>query len=1073
MFDVFYLGQKPNLFEHERPAHSVEHAQQQCRTRYCWIVTYLADYSGWDWLWEPPPWQADQRHVWPSQWQRNSGTMLVSQRPYHDTNYRQDRQIHMRPSHQGWHVPDWIDPDSVDLSWHPDADEEAWTYQFASQHQRSSGVTYTVPGSSGIKFADGMTVRSRAQPNRWQVPDWIDQSSIDFTWHPDALEPAMIYHFATTQNWNNTGGPEYHVPGANLVCYSDQVRARTQGDPQYWYVPDWIDPDSIDRSWCPHPDDPAMIYEFPVEWGWNRTGGPQYRIPGATAIKYVTAFVARTRGGNCMRVLDQVSDGDPVCRWRPCPADPPYIYVFGNQWWPAERRASAEYHVPGATERKYLSAPRAQRLPDPTNYRVLVESGFDFSWEPDPGDPPYIYVFGNQWWPAEKMATVEYRVPGATERKFMSEPRARLANNSRDHWHALETCEWDRSWLPDPGDPPYIYVFGNQWWPAETWPTLEYRVPGATERKYVSTMRAQLPPSDVHWWVPEGVDLNSVDRSWRPDPGSPPYIYEFGTQWQKTGGAVYAMPGATERKYVSAFRCRKTAQDTHWHMPQDLAAVIEDFDWTWHPDATEQPYIYEFGSQHQKTGGPEYHVPGATERKYVDQVRVEVRQSRARAIVVDHMDDNARAVHEQILPRVSVVRTVRYVNSYLDTLQRIAAQVDEEWIWVVSSVCDYQGFDFTWYPEQWQATMLHVFASDGLKFGDTFFMHVPTFRERAGRAKLLEWYDVNFVDHAVPRRPVPVIQHDADSHVDAIRQYQTRAPVTLFATESVPDRIPAVNLWRSEVRAVIPLDAGAGRVLVPRDAISQIKTQVYDYAIIDKTHMADNRCQPLDIVFISNGEPNADANWATLLHHTQGQPNRCVRVDGVNGRAAAYHAAANASSTPWFFAVFAKLEVLADFDWSWQPDRLQQPKHYIFHALNPVNMLEYGHQAMIAYNKKLTLANPGRGLDFTLDDAHEVVPLLSGVARYNVDPWTTWRTAFREVIKLRASLPDVENEYRMKQWLTTGHGPYGEFSCYGAQDALDFYDEVAGDLVQLRQSYEWAWLASYALVKRNLEPGQR
>jgi hypothetical protein len=269
------------------------------------------------------------------------------------------------------------------------------------------------------------------------------------------------------------------------------------------------------------------------------------------------------------------------------------------------------------------------------------------------------------------------------------------------------------------------------------------------------------------------------------------------------------------------------------------------------------------------------------------------------------------------------------------------------------------------------------------------------------------------------------------------------------------------------------LDAGACRVLVPRDAISQINTQVYDYAIIDKTHMADNACAPLDIVFISNGEPNADANWATLLHHTQGRLNRCVRVDGVNGRAAAYHAAAEASETPWFFAVFAKLEVLANFDWSWQPDRMQQPKHYIFHALNPVNTLEYGHQAMIAYNKKITLANPGRGLDFTLDDAHEVVPMLSGVARYNVDPWTTWRTAFREVIKLRASLPDVENEYRMKQWLTVAHGVHGEFSCYGAQDALDFYDEVSGDPVQLRQSYEWSWLASYALLKRSLEPGQR
>jgi hypothetical protein len=67
--------------------------------------------------------------------------------------------------------------------------------------------------------------------------------------------------------------------------------------------------------------------------------------------------------------------------------------------------------------------------------------------------------------------------------------------------------------------------------------------------------------------------------------------------------------------------------------------------------------------------------------------------------------------------------------------------------------------------------------------------------------------------------------------------------------------------------------------------------------------------------------------------------------------------------------VFAKLEVSSSFDWSWQPDRLQEPKHYIFHALNPVNGLEYGHQAMIAYNRKLVLENTAPGLDFTLDSS--------------------------------------------------------------------------------------------------------
>ena len=189
-------------------------------------------------------------------------------------------------------------------------------------------------------------------------------------------------------------------------------------------------------------------------------------------------------------------------------------------------------------------------------------------------------------------------------------------------------------------------------------------------------------------------------------------------------------------------------------------------------------------------------------------------------------------------------------------------------------------------------------------------------------------------------------------------------------------------------------------------------------------------------------------------------------------RQAAYHAAARASTTPWFFAVFGKLAIDLRFDWAWQPDRMQQAKHYIFHARNPVNGLEYGHQAMIAYNRELVLNNPGVGLDFTLDSPHEVVPINSGTAFYNVDAWTTWRTAFREVLKLKAALPDVEAEYRIGRWLLPNFGEIDCWSQLGAQDAVEYYDEVGGDFDALKKSYEWEWLASYAFIKRSLVPGQ-
>jgi len=429
----------------------------------------------------------------------------------------------------------------------------------------------------------------------------------------------------------------------------------------------------------------------------------------------------------------------------------------------------------------------------------------------------------------------------------------------------------------------------------------------------------------------------------------------------------------------------------------------------------------------------------------------------------------------------NTTRRVRYFDNYRDTLVRIAKSLvgQHEYAWICSSICDYTNFDFTWHPEDWQATMLHVFASDGEKFGDTFFMHVPTFAEYGDKKALLEWYDVNFVDVSVPRRLMPVIVHDFDSQAEAVRTLPFDGPLALYTNyDFVQGNLATVPLWRTETKTIVPLSPGATSVIVPKIAAGDIRTQLYDYPYIDKTQRI-LREQPLDIVFISNGENNAEDLYQHLVNCVGGnflsdRGYRIKRVENVKGRVAAYHAAARASTTPWFFAVFAKLEVNARFDWSWQPDRMQQAKHYIFHAGNPVNGLVYGHQAMIAYNRQLALENTGVGLDFTLDQAHEVVPILSGTAMYAESPWMAWRTAFREALKLRASLPDVENEYRLKVWLKEDSGTiaHGHWSHKGAQDAVEYYEEVKGDPTELRKSYEWDWLATYAFVKRSLTTDQ-
>ena len=589
------------------------------------------------------------------------------------------------------------------------------------------------------------------------------------------------------------------------------------------------------------------------------------------------------------------------------------------------------------------------------------------------------------------------------------------------------------------------------------------------EQKINSIAEAQqLSRTRFFWIVNYLCDYREFDFLWEPVPWEAHQRHAWASQWQKDSG-TYLIPkfGYTDTNYRKDQKIQTVVDARCWEIDQNTDYL--DFDFSWHPDYTEPPYIYQFGTQWQKTGGPRYVVPGSSEIKYVKQSNTKIVPRATAVVEIDHLDNNAGHVP-------NTIKTVRYFDNYRDTLIRIATTFKDQYdyLWICSSICDYSGFDFSWHPEQWQSTMLHVFPSNDQKFGDTFFMHVPTFAENAEKTALLDWYDVNYVTNInVPRQPMPVIHHTDDTHVEAVKRTDWAGPIALFTTNGLPMTIPAIPLWRAETKTVMPLSPGASAVIVPKTAKGDIRTQLYDYPHIDKTQRKRYYDDPLDIVFIKNGEPNASSNYLQMQMYlaNSSRTNKVHMVSGVNGRVAAYHAAAQASRTPWFFAVFAKLEVDAKFDWAWQPDRMQQPKHYIFHALNPVNGLVYGHQAMIAYNRNLVLDNTGHGLDFTLDSAHEVVPVLSGVARYNVSPWVSWRTAFREALKLCGS-PDVESQYRLTQWLATPRTNVDNWtwSVWGAEDAVEYYQAVKGDFDQLRKSYDWAWLSSYALIRRNLTP---
>ena len=1172
------------MFAHERAADSIEHAQSLSRTRFFWWVSYLCDYSSWDWFYEPPPWQAHQNHVWPSKWHQYSGTCLIPKDPTDQWNFH-EQAVATQPVDENWRVLHAINLAQFDFSWHPHPLDPPYIYVWGNQHwpgEKMPTVEYHTAGATERKYMDWPTQLLPTAHN-WTTPTSIDPASVDYSWVPDPQDPPYIYEFAT--QWQSNGGAVYTVPGARERKYIEQPHRRLS-DSTYWTIPDLVDVNSVDTSWHPSNTELPYVYEFATQWQPN--GGAVYTVPGATERKYVQITHRRLSNKSAFTKLEVVQGFDyswhpdnteepynyvfgnqhwlgtemPTLvykmssatqekfvdgvvallagnmgnwefsedidqaawdwTWVPNPKDPPYTYVFGNQWNPPEFKASLKYCVEGATEVKYMDR-RTVRLPrtelfayniavsqfdyswepnpfdPPMTYvfgnqwnsavlepTVVYNAGgdqikyvddiiatvaqdasawellddieeFDYSWRPDPTDPPYIYVFGNQWLTPEQRPALQYAVTGATQIKYMEHPQARRrGDHTRFIQHYPVSFDW--SWEPDPGSPPYNYVFGNQYYSAEVMPTVEYRMPGATEHKYMDIAAQLLPCHDNHWHTIIDCEW---DYTWRPEPGSPAYIYVFGNQWwsaEKMPTVEYHMPGATERKYMPGPVAKLLVDMSKWTIPEYVDTT--DMDFSWAPDPGEPAYIYQFATQHQKTGGPQYRMPGATEFKYVDMMRAEVKREAAPIFEIDHLDGAAGQIPD-------VAKRVRYFDNYRDTLIRLAKSLvgEYEHVWVCSSICDYGNFDFTWHPETWQSTMLHVFASDKEKFGDTFYMHVPTFAERAEKKALLEWYSVNYVPRkSVPRRPMPVIRHNDATHVEQVKTAQWSGPLALFTINDATVEQPIVSLWRQETKNIVPVGTGASAVVVPRIAVPYIKTQLYDYPTIDKkSHRWQKVDQPMDIVFISYDEPDAEQNWQILSDRFP----RAYRVHGVKGMETALETAADVAQTPWYFAVFAKTRLHETFDFSFVPDYMQQPKHYIFDCLNQSNQLQYGHMGVVMYNcNGVRTSNQQKnfGLDYTLSFLHESIPILSCYGEFATTPYHAWRTAFRESAKLsyfENITPSVEGSYRLKIWSTVAQGQHKEWVLKGAADGIKFFNLTNGDLTQLKQSFRWEWLRNY------------
>ena len=461
----------------------------------------------------------------------------------------------------------------------------------------------------------------------WIINEYCDYTNFDWDFDFDFLPDDDVW----AQDHNNVWPSQHQKDSGTWLCpkkiseviiyRSDVDIVRRKPIKENFVILQKVDTSKFDFSWHPDPTDPPYIYcwgnkFFPPQFGHAL----EYHVKNATEVKYMSTVVELLPNLDNYEVFDDIEFFD--FSWIPDPGSPPYIYVWGNQWNKPEDKISIKYVVEGATEYKYMRE-RVTRKPSLENWELpknINSNGFDFSWEPSPADPPYIYEFGTQW---QKTGGPRYVVADAIEFKYIDFQKV-ISLPSKDQWvipNNIEIDNFDFSWHPDNTDPAYIYQFGTQW-ALSGGP--KYVVEGATEIKYVDDLIAIALPNKENWVVPIDIDESSFDFSWHPYAEDEPYIYQFGTQWQKTGGPKYITPGTTgvsATKYIDVriLKSKRLPTMNNWVVPKNI--VIKSFDYSWHPDATDELFVYEFGTQWHEKGGPKYVPPGAkigiTPTKYI------------------------------------------------------------------------------------------------------------------------------------------------------------------------------------------------------------------------------------------------------------------------------------------------------------------------------------------------------------------------------------------------------------------------------------------------------------------------
>lgn len=214
-----------------------------------------------------------------------------------------------------------------------------------------------------------------------------------------------------------------------------------------------------------------------------------------------------------------------------------------------------------------------------------------------------------------------------------------------------------------------------------------------------------------------------------------------------------------------------------------------------------------------------------------------------------------------------------------------------------------------------------------------------------------------------------------------------------------------------------------------------------------------------DVFFISYDETIADENW----HRISSRLPHSRRVHGIKGIRNAHMACATQSFTEMFWTIDGDTVVDADFDFRFAPPVWDRKYLHLWYSRNPVNDLQYGYGSLKLWPRQHLLDFKGNWLDFTTTVGNiKIVDEVVATTNFNYDGYSTWKSAFRETLKLCFNIAngDVDESLeRLLVWMNTENDvPFASMSRAGAKHGMEYFIEHRDDLSALMLINDFEWL---------------